>query len=249
MVETPDTPVFYHLLADDYDRLFPVTDQQRRFLVELVEDRRIRRVLDVACGSGEQAGVFRALGLDVSALENDEKMLGLVRGKDPAIDVRLGSMECVAELFEPGFDLVLCIGNSLPHLADLDAVSRTLDGMRSLLNVGGTLLVSIVNFDRVMRDRIDALPVKRVTDASGRPMTFERFYDLSGLPERVIFRMKLSVGEETHTASVTLIPLSPDWLTDQIAGLGLEIVGRYAGFDGAPFGPNSMSLVLVAARG
>lgn len=246
MDEPADTPVFYHVLADHYDRLFPVTEPQRRFLTELVEARRIRRVLDVACGSGEQAAVFRALGLDVSALENDERMVDMVHAKDEAIDVRLGSMERVAELFEAGFDLALCIGNSLPHLPDLDAVGRTLDGMHSLLNPGGTLLVSIVNFDRVAREQIEALPVKRVTDARGRPMTFERFYDLSQLPDRVTFRMKLRVGEATHAASVALIPISPEWLTERMAALGLEIAGRYAGFDRSAFGPESMSLVLVA---
>jgi glycine/sarcosine N-methyltransferase len=242
-------PAFYHLLAEFYDLLFPVTDQQQRFFADLVEEHNVRRVLDVACGSGVQAAMFRDLGLDVSALENDARMVEMVRRKGRAIAVRLGSMDDVAGLFEPGFDMAVCIGNSLPHLPNLDAVRRTVDGMHSLLDPAGLMTLSIVNFDRVEREQITAFPPKELTDPHGRPITFERFYDLSLLPERITFSTKLTVAGEEHVASTPLIPISPEWLTAEVGAARMEVLGRYAAFDRAPFAADSMSLILVARRG
>lgn len=245
----PDDGPFYHLLAEFYDLLFPVTEQQRRFFAALVEEHDVGRVLDVACGSGEQAAMFRDLGVEVSALENDAKMVELVRAKGRGIQVRLGSMEDVARLFEPGFDMAICIGNSLPHLHDLDAVRRTLDAMHSLLRPAGVLVLSIVNFDRVRRERIASLPVKEVRDPQGRAITFERFYDLSPLPQRVTFSTKLTVDGEAHVASLPLTPISPEWLVGAVADAGMTVLGRFANFERVPFTADAMSLVLVARGG
>jgi len=242
----PGEQPFYQLLADVYDLLFPVTDQQRRFFADLVEEHGVRRVLDVACGSGVQAAMFRDLGLDVSALESDARMVEMVRAKARGIQVRLGSMEDVAALFEPGFGMIVCIGNSLPHLPDLDAVRRTVAGMQSLLRPGGVLVLSIVNFDRVARERTTDLPRKVVRDSQDRTVTFERFYDLSCLPEQVLFSMRLTVGAETRSASTPLIPISPGWLTGAVVAAGMTVLGRLAAFDRSPFTADSGSLVLVA---
>ena len=245
----PDEEPFYHLLADVYDLLFPVTDAQRGFFVELAGKQGVSRVLDVACGSGEQAALFRELGLHVSALEYDERMVECVRAKGLAIDVRLGSMEHVAELFTPGYDLVLCIGNSLPHLPRLAAVERAVRGMVSLLNQGGLLVLSTVNFDRVIRDRITSLPTKRIEDSAGRSIVFERFYDLAPLPAHITFSTRLSVHGTARTASVALVPISPEWLSNLVVNVGLRVTGSYADFSRSPFAPQAASLVLVAARG
>ena len=242
----PDEQPFYHVLADVYDLLFPVTAGQRCFFADLVNEHHVARALDVACGSGGQAAMFRDLGLEVSALEYDAKMIELVRARGREIDVRGGSMADVASVFGPGFGMVICIGNSLPHLADLDEVRGAVDGMRSLLRPGGVLVLSIVNYDHVVRERITHLPRKEVQDAQGRAIVFERFYDLSALPRTITFSTKLTVEGAAREASVPLLPISPEWLTSAVAGAGLTVVGRFAGFSRTPFGDKSMSLVLVA---
>jgi glycine/sarcosine N-methyltransferase len=242
----PGERPFYDMLADFYDLLFPVTADQQRFFGDLVAQHKVRRVLDVACGSGGQAAMFHELGLEVSALEDNARMVELARAKWAGIRVRLGSMEDVAVLFEPGYGLVLCIGNSLAHLGDLQAVRRTIAGMRSLLRPGGILVLSIVNFDIIAEKRIVTLPSKAVWDAQGRRITFERFYDLSLLPERVTFSFNLDVAGEEHASSVWLIPISPAWLTGVVAGMGMTVLDRFAAFDHSPFTAESASLVLVA---
>lgn len=242
----PDEQPFYHLLADVYELLFPVTEAQRGFFTQLVAEHGVRRVLDVACGSGEQAELFRELSVDVDALEYDEKMAERVRSK--GINVRFGSMERVAELFAPGYGLVLCIGNSLPHLESRGAVERAVRGMASLLDTGGGLVLSIVNFDRMPRAGITSLPAKSVVDKAGRAIEFERFYDLGHPTDLITFSARLTVEGTTRTASVPLLPISVKWLTDRVEAAGLRIVGRYSDFTRAPFTPDAASLVLVATR-
>jgi glycine/sarcosine N-methyltransferase len=244
----PDTQTFYHLLADVYDLLFPVTEAQRRFFAELVGEHGIGRVLDVACGSGEQAALFRELGVEVSALEYDEKMVERVHAKELGIDVRLGSMENVAELFAPGYDLVLCIGNSLPHLDDLGGVERAVRGMASLLGAGGVLVLGIVNFDRVIGARITSLPTKKVVDEAGRTIVFERSYGLRRPTEHVAFSMRLTIGGTTQRASVPLLPIPARVLAKLVTDMGLRITGKYADFNRAAFTRDAASLILVARR-
>ncbi|MBN1916722.1 MAG: class I SAM-dependent methyltransferase [Verrucomicrobia bacterium] len=242
----PNEQLFYDLLANVYELLFPVTEEQRGFLTELVREHSVRRVLDVACGSGEQAALFRELGLEVDALEYNERMTERVRGK--GFNVRFGSMERVVELFAPGYGLVLCIGNSLPHLESRGAVERAVRGMASLLDSGGVLVLSIVNFDCVVREAITSLPPKRVVDDAGRRIAFERFYDLAHLEDRITFSTRLTIEGTTRTASVPLLPIPVKWLEDRVRAAKLRIIGQYGDFARAPFTPDSASLILVATR-
>ena len=55
----------------------------------------------------------------------------------------------------PGrYDAVICMGNSLAHEPDCEAVVESLKGMYAMLNEGGVLLVSNTNADRQLAEMI-----------------------------------------------------------------------------------------------
>ncbi len=49
-----------------------------------------------------------------------------------------------------GFDALLCLGNSLPHVLTADALHETLADLAAVLRPGGLLFIQNRNFDAVM---------------------------------------------------------------------------------------------------
>ena len=99
------------------------------------------RVLDCACGIGLLAAGLAQRGFDVQASDASPEMVRRTRAR--GVDARV----CTWEELPPtaDFDVVVCVGNSLPHARDRVAALR---GMAGTLRAGGTLVLTSRNWER-----------------------------------------------------------------------------------------------------
>ncbi|MGA2402154.1 MAG: class I SAM-dependent methyltransferase [Syntrophobacteraceae bacterium] len=75
---------FYTLVAPFYDILVgPFLRPARKDIRRGAEAEKCRRILDVACGTGEQAIVLAKAGSDVTGIDLSPAMLGVARRKSP----------------------------------------------------------------------------------------------------------------------------------------------------------------------
>jgi glycine/sarcosine N-methyltransferase len=153
-----DNPTdFYDALAPMFDVM---TDWESRlaaegpFLKSVLEDAGARRVLDAACGSGGHALWLARQGYAVAGADVSPVMIALAQEKAVAagLDVPF-VVNDLANLrpanLQPltGYDAVLCLGNSLPHLLTQDDLMAALRGMTGVLRPGGALVLQNLNYD------------------------------------------------------------------------------------------------------
>ncbi|MBE0418499.1 MAG: class I SAM-dependent methyltransferase, partial [Coriobacteriia bacterium] len=119
--------------AEDYDRMVDWEKRLARegpFFRSLFEERGVRSVLDVGCGSGKHAIMFASWGLEVAGADPSEAMLAQARenARESGADVTFVS----AGFGELGgalagtFDAVTCLGNALPHVGGVEGLHDAL---------------------------------------------------------------------------------------------------------------------------
>ncbi len=238
---------FYQALSRYYDELFPASPQTCDFLERFL--RPGGSALDVACGTGNYACAlaqrgYRVVGVDLDA-EMIKRALEKVSGSNPRF--LKGDMLKVREILFESFDLVYCIGNSLPHLPDEEAVAWALHGFFSLTEPGGALVLQTVNFDRVFETgRTEFPPIERAG------VRFER--DYVPYPEcgRVIFVGKITVSRGGRTRSATerikLLAVKREELTALVEAAGFRRLEVFGDFKGSPWSGASPATVISAYR-
>jgi SAM-dependent methyltransferase len=128
--------------APYYDKIYSFKDYaaEAEALRTAIERHRpeARRLLDVACGTGEHLrhlrGRFEAVGMDAAP-----EMLEVARAKLPDVRFYSGDMRS----FDLGetFDAVLCMFGATGHLADEAELGLAIGRMAAHLAPGGVLLI------------------------------------------------------------------------------------------------------------
>lgn len=240
----------YRDLAPWYDLLFPLGERQRAFLDRLLESRPTSSLLDVGCGTGEQLAHLSARGLQAWGLEPDPDMFARLAARawaGPEPTLIRGGTEVLGGLGR-GFDLVLCLGNTLPHLPGREAAAAAVADMARLLEEGGRLVIQTVNFDRLAAGLPVEFPVI-TRERGGRRVAFARSYDLSGWPGRVLFRTRLETGGQTLEGAWELTPVLRRDLEEALGAAGLTRRAFFGDWDPVPHTCASPALVAVAERG
>lgn len=245
---------FYEQFADHYAQVTGQHDRQPKvsdFLGRLLRRHPAERALDVACGTGLFAIELARRGVSTVGADLSSAMIAQARAAAREADV--GTDWLVAPMQELGdrlagpFDLLLCMGNSLPHLLEEADLAAALSGFADLLAPGGLAVVHLLNYDRILTGRQRLVGINR--DDAGRE--YVRFYDFLD-NGRVRFNL-LSIdwsggGEATHELIGTeLRPYTQSELTDALQAAGFDAVEPTAGLSLEPYNPlASGSLTLLA---
>lgn len=149
----------YDRYAEIYDRLGQRHFAERTAAALLdhlaARDVRPQRVLDLACGTGAASLIFAAAGCEVIGLDRSPTMLEggrrVAASRGLTIDYIEGDMRDLAAAGITGpFDLVSCFYDSINYLLDDDDLTRTFQGVASVLASSG-LFVFDVNTRRKLR--------------------------------------------------------------------------------------------------
>lgn len=121
------------------------------FYRQWFEQIRVKRVVDVACGTGRHAAMFHRWGLGVEGADLSPAMIQQARagfGDPPGLRWAVrGFDEPIPEA--GSWDAVVCAGNSLALASDLAMVRTAVARMTEALRPGGILLVQVLNLWRL----------------------------------------------------------------------------------------------------
>lgn len=237
-------------MARHYRVLFPLGAKQAGFFDTLLAAGRPSRLMDVGAGAGEQLAWFAARGIPAIGLEPDPGLLRVLgerdwQGSTPELSGAV--MEDLPGPWSASVDLLLCLGNTLPHVRDRASLSRALAGMRAALLPGGRLAIQMVNFDRILVEGAE-FPVLRRELPGGGQVELRRSYDLEALPGRALFTIELTAGGGTARSSWPLLPIRRDDLADRLSSAGFAGVETFGDYDRSPFTGRSPALVVTARR-
>ncbi len=255
----------YETLSSDYDRFVNWENRlayEMPFIERLLKDLKEKAgrpldILDSACGTGMHAIALARLGHHVSAADLFPQMVEISRRNA----VKAGSVvrfetagfgQLAAVFGEKHFDLLLCLGNSLPHLLSAAELEAALRDFAACLRPGGMLLIQNRNFDQVMQTRERWMEPQVHREENGE-WIFQRFYDFQddGLIQFNIVTLKNENkrGWQSAVASTRLRPQLRAELESALACAGFENVRAYGSMAGDEFSPGSSgNLILTAVR-
>lgn len=250
------TPL-YDAFSTDYDRF---VDWEARlahdvpFLVEELGHVGTRRILDVACGTGRHTIAlarrgYEPVGADISAGMIKRARENATREGVPVRFVQAGFGQLTAHVGK-GFDGLICMGNSLPHVVTAEALRDALADFAAVLRSGGVLVIQQRNFDRVWSERQRFMPLQTHREDE-REWLFFRFYDFG--EGRITFNMVTLRREGTRwdyqIQATQLQPIFRHQLVSLLKEVGFEEITCYGNLRRAPFMPQeSNNLVVVAHR-
>jgi glycine/sarcosine N-methyltransferase len=233
---------FYNELSTYYDQIFPFNQTAYSFVSQYFHEG--NSILDMGAGTGTMAIALAEKGLQVIASEPEETMAETIKKKAKSkgltLSVYTKSMDEIEE-FQEQFDGILCIGNTLPHLSDIETVERYLRKCYFQLKTNGILILQQVNYDKVLSKSDFTFPV---IEKEG--CTFTREYEKKD--EHILFTSRLSSNGETTENTIPLFPVTSQQLIPLLKKIGFQAVDVYGNFQSEKHSTESPALITVARK-
>jgi len=238
---------FYFELGNYYEGVFPLNQYKLRFLQQNIAKKGL--TLDIACGVGTDAIALHKLGFSIEGLDLEQLMIKRAKqnalNENIIIPFTIGSMLDISKLYTgKTFANILCTGNSLVHLSTVEGITSFIHQSYNLLQKNGTLLIQIINFDRVLDQNITELPTIN-NDEKG--ITFVRNYEYDKSKHKIKFITKLTADKEFHNV-IELLPLRKNELHKILTDSGFNDVNYFGSFKGDSYNKSSYATIVVAKK-
>lgn len=248
----------------EYRKLIAWPERIRRelpLLEEVLSSGPSRRVVELGCGPGQHARALAQAGFEVVGVDRSETMLADATEEPvPAgASFVLGDVTEVDRLVAGRFGAALCLGNTLPHLADEERLRAFAGALARVLEPGAPFLLQLLGYDRIHDRKVRSLPVSfrpGEDDGEASEVVFLRL--MTPLPDgRVRFypsTLVLTPGEDPplrleRSREVLLRGWRRGEVEAALRAAGIVPERALGGFDGSPFDPAaSQDLILVARR-
>ena len=169
----------YDSLAEVYDRFIDWPARLNRELPHLTAwlgDA--HRLADVACGTGRHAIALAERGYEVVGYDASGAALARAAAEaDGRVRFHQRLFGDLAGTGEAPFDALLCLGNSLSHVLNAEALQAAVDDFAQLLRPGGKALIHLRNLPLAAVKGERWLPLRAETAADGTDWIFQRLYD------------------------------------------------------------------------
>lgn len=251
--------------SDRYSRLqyrkliaWPNRIRREAPLLEKVLGGPPARILDLGCGPGQHVRFLVERGYEAVGVDASESMIQACLELDTPAAARFvhGDIRRVDTLLDDTFDGAISLGNTLPHLLETADLERLFSGLRRRLRPGASLLIQMLNYERILERGERHLPLNFRPDDDGKgEIVFLRLMEPRDDGTMLFFPSTLRWRpdedpplEVVASKRVRLRAWMPDEIEAGLAGAGFADRRRLGGFDESPFEPaESRDLLVVAS--
>jgi len=246
---------FYDFLSSDLDLMVSWEKRLKHetpFFIKLFEQNRVKKVLDLACGTGHHSIFFAKSGYEVTGVDKSEEMIRIARENSKDITgvkfLKAGFLNIYPEL-KDRFDAVICLGNSLPHLLSKNNLRKTMQNIYNLLNPEGILIIQNRNYDKILQKKIRFMP-PNIIDKEKERIIFLRTLDL--YKTKVVFNLVTFRQKEGRwsfqTKSTLLRPILRKEIENILKGVAFKEQKYYGDYNFSPFRRYESEDLIVFAR-
>ncbi|HAX02382.1 MAG: hypothetical protein A2Y45_03715 [Tenericutes bacterium GWC2_34_14] len=193
------------------------------------------KAVDLGCGTGRLVSLINDLNMPCEGVDLDFDMIQKANDDYPNYRFIEDSMVHYLEV-NKDYDLILCFGNTLPHLNPHE-LSHFFQSLKSSLREDGTAIIQLLNYQHILKKRPNQL--KTLTFVHG---TFERYYTYHN--DTITFRTLLNVGGQVSEGTTTLYPYQKSMLEEMIVNSGLKVDVRTE-IDHPAFNEDAFYLTLI----
>jgi SAM-dependent methyltransferase len=187
---------FYDELSEDYMDMIEFSskvESESEIFKTIVSEYKITRCLDAGCGVGLHSIILSKLGVEVLGIDISasmiEKARELAQRFGVSAEFEVLDFSLIKEKYKEKFELVLCIGNTLPHLINEKDLLIALRNFYNALVPNGILIAQILNYDKIMENEERIVNVRETPER-----IFVRFYDFEptivGSPSLKVFEIR-----------------------------------------------------------
>ncbi len=195
------------------------------FFINLMKERGVRKVLDVATGTGFHSIRLLKAGFDVTSADGSPEMLAQAfeNGRRAGFIMKTihADWRWLSRDIHTQYDAVICLGNSLTHLFSEQDRRKALAEFYSTLNHDGVLILDQRNYDGMLDNGFTS---KHVYYYCGENVSAEPEYVDEGLAR---FRYRFPDNSEYH---LNMYPLRKDYVRKLMEQVGFQQVKTYADF-------------------
>ena len=152
-------------MRGDYDS--KVRESLTSFQEAGVSPRSGGKALDLGCGSGFQSMALAELGFAVLGVDTNSVLLEELRSRAGGRDIRV----VLGDIRDPGvyaaegpFEVAVCMGDTLTHLATPGEVEALVGDVRGAMEEGGTLIFEFRDYTAELKGADRAIPVRMEDD-------------------------------------------------------------------------------------
>jgi glycine/sarcosine N-methyltransferase len=246
------TDMFYDEISEYYDQMIPFEKRIQNLekqLKGIVEKYQIKSALDAGSATGATCIALKHLGVIPVGIELSRKMVRIAKrhAEDMGmhIDLLQGDLLKARPAFRGKFDAVFIIANTISHFLDKRSLEKLLRNFRQWLRPRGTLVVQLLNYERIFKERERIVKIYNNNDR-----VFVRFYDFG----RKTLNFNLLTIENRPGFSDYSLSSAPlrGWKSSEIKAaltksgfVSTKMVGT---FSGKKFDPRKSSDLVLTAR-
>jgi len=256
---TTDEGQMYDDFSADYDRFVHWPSRlavELPFLEQQLQAAGAHRVLDAACGTGRHAIALAQRGYEVVGADLSPAMIARARANAAAAGVEarfaVAGFGQLSTLVGMGFDALLCLGNSLPHLLTPEDLAIALLDFAACLRPAGLLVIQNRNFDAVLA-RGERWLEPQAHREGETEWLFLRLYDFERdgtITFNLVTLRREGAGEWRQQVRATrLWPQRRDNLVAALAAAGFGDITCWGDMQGAHFDAERSPNLVLTARG
>ncbi|CUT05639.1 class I SAM-dependent methyltransferase [Candidatus Kryptonium thompsonii] len=257
---------FYDELSEDYMDMIEFSskvESESEIFKTIVSEYKITRCLDAGCGVGLHSIILSKLGVEVLGIDISasmiEKARELAQRFGVSAEFEVLDFSLIKEKYKEKFELVLCIGNTLPHLINEKDLLIALRNFYNALVPNGILIAQILNYDKIMENEERIVNVRETPER-----IFVRFYDFEptivGSPSLKVFEIRkdflkfnVLIVDKTKNYSHKLIttrikPIKSEALCRKLRMVGFKEIEIFGDFLKREFKANESKNIVVFAR-
>jgi 2-polyprenyl-3-methyl-5-hydroxy-6-metoxy-1,4-benzoquinol methylase len=235
--------------AGSYDRFVKRQTALPDGLLELIRSFTPESIVEFACGTGTVSIGLALAGFDVVAVDYSPDMLRSARRKarEHRANLKIVKADILEVDLKRRFDLLLCLGNTIPHFTTAAQLNRFLKNcVRHLRPDAGILIFQQLNYDRILRDR----PRTFAVDIDSDLIRFKQYRYRKNLIDFVVtIADGAIIPPAISVSTVTLKPWTKKELDRATKAVGFDKSAFYSDYKKGSFSNDSKDLILVGTTG
>lgn len=251
---------FYSDILEYYDELFPLDPSIPGFILALRQQIGLDpqqkpadtpvpfcRLLGIGCATGTLENRLAGMQIDVTGIDRNPQMIEtakrrMKRGFSTARFFEMSALEMRRFLKEGSFNIITCLDNMLPYIADETLIKKFFYDAKNLLADGGRLVIQVFTFDENDSARALQLP-----ERSSLRVTLTRMHLPAEEGKKTLAaELQLGNGRILQLARTTqLYPLTRSDIENWSREAGFTSCELYGNFDGAPWNRDGEYTVAV----